>query len=444
MTERIDLLQKAKDIYIPIHHTVELSLMATRFMGTKYFQRLSKLKQLGTCHYVYPSAVHTRFEHSIGVYYLASKLVDRIQRVSDVEQIHSYLSIVPELKEYYSIHPDEKGLTNWIGELIKIAGLLHDIGHGPYSHVFDDVFLKDSTHPMASHESRSCKILELIVKSDPMLECISDSEIKFMQQLIDPNKTRSGFVYQIVSNTLNGLDVDKYDYLARDSVHLGIMSSFNHMRLIENIMIIDNNIVFPEQSKQDIFNMFLTRHSMHRNVYNHKAVVSAQFIITEIMTILNPIIKIQESIQDMTKFIKMTDEYILQYAEIILSNPEMFDSIDFVKLQDLMDRLNTHNLYPHVGTIYGDINIMAINKRFVGDQYRVFSNKIGYVSGNKSNPLDNVYVYRTKDRYKSIKINKTDITNLVPVNYQEQILMVFKVDRVDLELDRKYFDGISV
>ena len=103
------LVRKAKDIHIPIHKTVELSFMATLFMSSKYFQRLSKLKQLGTCNYVYPGAVHTRFEHSIGVYHLAGKILDRITRVTKKKVLHKYLKKIL-FREYSRKIPKNLGI----------------------------------------------------------------------------------------------------------------------------------------------------------------------------------------------------------------------------------------------------------------------------------------------------------------------------------------------
>lgn len=453
--KRGTLLRKAKDIFIPIHKTVELSYMATLFMGTTYFQRLSKLKQLGTCNYVYPGAVHTRFEHSIGVYYLAGRVVQRARITATPEKLHQYMKNIPELTSYYEQYEkyypydevDGIGLTPWIAELIKIAGLMHDVGHGPYSHVFDDSFIKGSeyeTHPMAEHEVRSGAIVRKIVESSPILsEHMTDDDIRFICQLIDPEPDRTGFVFQIISNSFNGLDVDKYDYIVRDTHHIGDKTSFDLDRLVDNIMVIDNRIVFPEQSKRDIYNLFLSRHSMHRSVYGHKAVLSAQYIVTQIMQLIDRVIHIGKSISDLDLFVKMTDDYILQYAEIICADRERYveagtyTDAEIDQLRELIERLNTHNLYPHIGTIVSEDPI-DIGDRFDTDEYKIFQYKIGYVSGNKGNPLDRIYVYRSKDtlfhndeldEIPSRRIDKTEITNLMPNQHQEHVLMVFRKDR---------------
>lgn len=461
------LLEDVKNIYVPIHDTVAVSLMATLFIDTKLFQKLRKQKQLGTCDYVYPSAVHTRFEHSIATYYLGGKITERIKFLFDTSNNidNDWLNDIEELyNNDLNKIDDNVQFSRWIMELIKIAALMHDVGHGPYSHAFDDIFIKNSElcdHEMALHEARSCIIVEHIIKNNDILnKFMTDYDIKFIQNLIDPPEGSNGFIYQIVSNTLNGLDIDKYDYLCRDRHHIGLDPSFNHMRLIENIMIIDNKIVYPDKSKNDIYNMFQTRHTMHRIAYGHKGVVSAQYIVTEIMEIIDKVINITESITNIEQFAKMTDEYIDQTARFIVENKDNFKDVytdeELENLTELVDRLDNHYLYVHIGTFItkNEPYMKPFRNRFNTDEYKFYISKIGLVSGNKGNPLDSVYVYKNKDILNTIlnpdeitntiiKLDKTDITNLMPDIHQEHVLMIYKVNTNDIAKDKTDFTEIK-
>jgi HD superfamily phosphohydrolase len=451
ISTRTELLRKAKEINIPVHGTVSLTMMAKCFIDNRYFQRLKGLKQLGTCEYIFPGATHTRFEHSIGTYYLADRITTRIKSASDNCKMMEWLVKIKELESQYASNTDNigSGFNNWIIELIKIAALCHDIGHGPYSHLFDDVFIKNSKyhdHPMATHESRSCAMIELIVKeSDILSRFMTSDDIKFIQSLIDPPSQASGFVYQIVSNNLNGLDVDKYDYINRDALHTGVKSGFDCSKLVDSVLVIDDNIVYPEQAVQDIYSLFVTRHAMHRRVYGHKGVVSAQCMIIDIMKILDKVISIADSVLDMDKFIRLDDNYIITCMNLILEMRDMKENPykdkltieDYDNLSILRDRCQSHNLYTHIDTILTQKDL-DFGDEFKTDKHVVFRSKVGYASGNKLNPLDRVYVYKTMDHFinghnvKARRINKTDITYIIPNTYQEHVTMVFRKEH-DIE-----------
>ncbi len=456
------LLRKVKEIHVPIHGSVSITHMAKCFIDNKYFQRLRELKQLGTCDLIFPGATHTRFEHSIGTYYLADRILIRIKNSSDNLKMKLWLSKIPELKIHFEEINDDNGLNSWIIELIKIAALCHDIGHGPYSHIFDDIFIKNSKnhdHPMATHEARSCSIVEKIVKNDIILsKYISEQDIKFIQSVIDPTTDNKGFVYQIVSNNINGLDVDKYDYICRDTFHIGSKNGFDHHRLIDSVLVIDNKIVYPEQVEQDIYNLFMIRHSLHRKVYVHKGVVSSQFVIINIMNIIDKVIDISDSINDLDKFLKMTDKYIIQYMNFILDfkdnplNPflDKLSEKDYHELDVLKQRLQTHTMYTHIGTALTKEPIDVKND-FNDNQHIIFRSKVGYVSGNKLNPLDMIYVYKTKDHFihgydvKAHLINKNEISHIISDVYQEHIIMIFRKDQDfnAIQLDKEIFQKIK-
>ena len=125
----------SKLIYDPIHGYITFNSLELNIIDSSIFKRLQNIKQLGTCHYVFPGANHTRFSHSLGTCYLAGKLLESIhQRQPDI------------------------GITAREIQLVKIAGLCHDLGHGPFSHTFDNVvipYLKDHNIPFnidSNHE----------------------------------------------------------------------------------------------------------------------------------------------------------------------------------------------------------------------------------------------------------------------------------------------------
>ena len=134
--EEID--QNYKQFYDNIHNYIKVSNIACKIIDSKPFQRLRSLHQLGTCHYVFPTATHTRFEHSIGTYYLTGRLLNNIKNKINKDTLEEYLKNISELKEYYE-KTNNYILDNYICELIKIGGLCHDLGHGPFSHLFEEV-----------------------------------------------------------------------------------------------------------------------------------------------------------------------------------------------------------------------------------------------------------------------------------------------------------------
>ena len=435
------MLKETKEIFDPIHGYIKLTNLAQAFIHTQQFQRLRYLHQLGTCHYVFPCATHTRFEHSIGTYYLAGRVLEAIKKNSDAEHLKEYLGLVPELKEYFSRNQLEPNLDPYVCELIKIAALCHDLGHGPFSHVFDDIFMNtigSGKEDLEYHENRSCAFIKYIIsKNNKLNKYIGTSEIEFICNLINPHKNNDGFIYQIVSNNLNGIDVDKFDYIQRDTYTLGLKYSIDSDRLISDMKVIDNKICFTLKVHYDIVSVFTTRYRLHKQIYTHKTVISTQYMIRDMMVILNKFINIYDSIFSVEKFTDMTEEYVTTLLKLLYADKNKYSEeqqIEINKAYRLWVRLNERNLYELTTSIVSNdkIDIKSIQEKF-GDSIICYQAKIGFVSGSKTNPLDDVYFYSHKinKEDKCFKITKNNSSYLVSDVYQEYVTMFFVKDKDD-------------
>lgn len=447
------LILKYKLVHDAIYKKIDISDLACSFIDTSEFQRLRDLHQLGTCYLVFPCAKHTRFEHSIGVYYLCGKMLNGIKEnmkhtkryLEYKSEIIGYLLKIPELVDNYEEIKLE-GLTDRIIELVKIGGLCHDIGHGPFSHVFDDTFIsgKFNFHPLEEHENRSCLLIEYIVKKYKLK--VTDNEVKFIQNLISPKKENVGFIYQVVSNYLNGIDVDKFDYIARDSFTLNLPFTIDPKTFMEEAVVINNNICFPEQCASSLKDLFHNRLRLHETAYSHKTVVSLQYMLCDIFELLESRLKIAESIFNMEKYCKMTDKNILSYLDLLDITEEGKEKSDNIKkAQQMYDNIKTRKLYKRIGEVKDtskipfDINIFIKLSKIEGkpilkkEDYIVHSAKLGYVSGNKKNPLKSIYLYNRSDFLINNVVTATLLKNynktLIPENYQEHLLYVFCKNR---------------
>lgn len=205
---------------------------------TPEFQRLKNIKQLGLCSLKFPKAVGNRFEHSLGTGWLSKRIGSTL----------------------HDKYP--KRITPKHVELITLAGLLHDIGHGPLSHVFDRT-------TNTRHEDRSEQILRRIA---PRIG-ITDQEVNTIALMISPKgliKERS-WLYQIVSGNV---DSDRMDYLVRDSTYLNANVSLTKnvvLRIIDSAKLVNDRLVFDTSLTSLLFD---TREVMYDRYYNDPDVIN--------------------------------------------------------------------------------------------------------------------------------------------------------------------------
>lgn len=256
----MDTSSKIKKIFCPIHGFIEIRPHILEIVDTYEFQRLRNLKQLGAAHYVFPSATHTRFSHSIAVGHLARKMIESIKKVQP------YLDIKERMIE-----------------LVEIGGLIHDLGHGPFSHLWDHYVISKEDK---EHEERSCDILKDMISKYNLH--ISDDEYKIICQIINPSgEFKYHWYYQIVANKRCQLDVDKIDYIQRDSFYLGNVGlNGNFDRLITEARVVLTNdghleLGWHHRLNYEIFSLFSTRFKLHKLVYTHHAVKSHEYLLLD-------------------------------------------------------------------------------------------------------------------------------------------------------------------
>ena len=209
-----------------------------------YFQRLSRIKQLGLTYLVYPGAHHTRFHHAVGAAYLMKQALSTFKELG--------VSIQKE---------EERGAL--------IAILLHDIGHGPYSHALEHSFLSG-----VSHENVS----EIFMRK---LDEQYSGELSLAIQIFR-NQYHKKFLHQLVSSQL---DMDRLDYLKRDSFFTGVSEGVvSNQRIIKMFDIVDDEILIKEKGIYSIEKFIVARRLMYWQVYLHKTVLSAEFLLAKIIS----------------------------------------------------------------------------------------------------------------------------------------------------------------
>jgi deoxynucleoside triphosphate triphosphohydrolase SAMHD1 len=463
-----------KDI---IHDSIELSPIAKAIIDTPIFQRLRYLHQLGVCYLIFPNANNNRFEHSVGTYHLAGLVLERLVKNSNNREINKALMEVKFIREYllshFELSDTEENITtlenintclmdDYLIELIKIAGLIHDIGHGPFSHLFDewihtinkDNQLEGST--MLEHEERSVMLFHEIITDKKikfgddeyyMRDFINEDAFDFIAELINPTiNTPTNFVFQIISNSLNGLDVDKLDYLYRDSFYLGSGNPYDLMRVISHIQVIGGNICFPEKISYDIYKVFRSRYDLHKQFYTHKTSICIEHMIRDILHNLDPILNISATIKNnrLEKFIELTDSTILDTAKILKEHQSIYQlyrkQID--SIQKIITKINTRDIYKCVysetfqtdeiitneeifNKFKSTVEPLGIDAEWLNldsPKLKIIRLKIGLLGGNKSHPLDNVYFYNHHNT--SILLDKTKISHLMTQLHQEIIYYI--------------------
>lgn len=263
----------------PIYGFIDIPPYCMQYIDTPTFQRLRRIKQLGMVEYIFPSATNTRFEHCIGVMHISSVF---------------FTNLIGEIPEYQMYKPYKK--------YIEIAGLLHDLGHGPKSHLFEEA--QKFKGVKFCHEEQGIKLLKMI--NDDVPDPLNPEELELVINIMlgIPLNNYPPFLFEIVNNKDSGLDTDKMDYLKRDAYFTN-RNTIDINYIIRKTRIDKNgHVSYYYKTRENITGLFIMRKNMYKSVYFHETVAK----IDKIM--LCALLQLNFDVNDLEKYITYDDEYI--------------------------------------------------------------------------------------------------------------------------------------
>lgn len=308
-----------KSVHDPLYGFIDLSELEIHVIDSAVFRRLHRIKQLAQANAVYPSASHARFEHSLGVCHLAGRMAKHLEF-------------------------DDKMIR-----AVRLAALLHDVGHGPFSHIFEPV-LSSINHQEISHE----EISQMMITKDPELSGIL-GELAPQVASILAHKPVPGWTLQesmLAADVISGpLDVDRMDYLRRDSYHLGVdYGHFDLDQLLHTITTTKDTgerwVAVNIKGWGAVEQYRLGRYLMHAQVYQHHTIVVANRMCIDSMlhavgSVIGPDELLVDSPDFLDNYTKLDDQSL---SDRILSSDGVAAKI--------MGRLRRRDLLKRVCEIY--------------------------------------------------------------------------------------------
>lgn len=245
------------EIKDPVHGYVYITKAEKDVIDSYPMQRLRRLRQLAGSEYVYPGANHTRFEHCLGVMYLAGKVLENphiSQLVSDKEV-----------------------------DICRIAALLHDVGHGPFSHIFEGILIKNLDK---THEDLTSWIIEKSEVADKLSKLGYDPNEIGELAVGKLHKKDRAFLDQIISSAV---DVDKQDFIVRDTYHTGAEYGFiDVFRLIHALDVLGENLAVELGALSALEAIVIARIESFKSIYFHRVGRAAQIMLATAMEKANP------------------------------------------------------------------------------------------------------------------------------------------------------------
>ena len=398
MFEKLDEIKVLRD---PVHGYVKIEYkIIWDCLATKEFQRLRRIRQLGASFMVYHTAEHTRFSHSLGVYELSRQLVFDNQSISD------YLS------EYEKV-------------CVMLAALLHDLGHGPYSHAFEAIM-------DTSHEEFTKQIILGDSEINKVLNSYNLSIAKDVESIIS-KKHSNKVLCQIVSGQL---DADRMDYLLRDAYFTGTAyGEFDLARVLRTLLVKDNTLCVKSSGIHSVEDYIMARYHMYWQVYYHPVARAYEIMMHSLFERYHEYINMgnKSIFKPFDEFLKgnitLQSHYLMDEATCNYGFKLLAESDDKI-LSDLASRLINRNLFK-----YEDIKSekelinkrIQISKHGYDEKYYVLYDKANQRPYQPYHGKDEnfIYILSKDDKLDELSVISPIVSALLNVEDQNDFKMYY-------------------
>lgn len=420
-----NIIKRSFTIHDTMYGYMKFSELERLVIDSIHMQRLRDLKQLAGVRHIYPMAEHSRFVHSLGTSHIAKQIVMNVMR----EQ--------PELC-----------LTNRHVEIIGIAGLVHDLGHGPYSHSFEHIINKIRSRKNIAdqwhHEEMSLILIDDLFDNTALSDKITQEEREFVKYCVCPkayldrenyimtNQHNPLWYFRYVISSMNGIDADRIDYICRDSYHTNIKVSFDYTNIITSTRVIKDILCWSDKCQYDIAKFIDMRFDLYKRIYESKVTKTIDIMIQDAFisiqsgqekenyptTVLNMV-----EAKHIPLFLMLRDSYIDAYrcaiqqsfkeTEIILQRIEkrlLYTFVGFAKFKQEKDMLSCLN---------------ELRAAFTEDNGHIISHyKLCYRSEKYiSHPHSNIYFYKIDDLTQEQLLTVSRLVNQ-KANHQEYMIWI--------------------
>jgi len=273
------ILKPIAEIRDPVHGYVKITEVERDLIDSPFIQRLRRIHQLAGAYLVYPGAVHSRFEHVIGTMNVAGVIAESLSKRIGVDK--------DEIQE------------------VRLAALLHDAGHGPFSHMYEEVLTEktDITHEDISQRV----ILETSIKD--ILEKHGFSPKKMSEFCVGKQTAKPSYMNEIIAG---GHSADIMDYLLRDSYFTGVeYGRVDIYRVIDSLYVVENHLALDNAALYAFEALLIARYEMFKAVYFHRTVRAAELMLVHSMTLADEVLHLTD-LSEMNDYLELTDEIVLQ------------------------------------------------------------------------------------------------------------------------------------